>query len=99
MTGSFVRFVFGFSLTLVILTVGCSAQQTEEQAMANLRQMARDGRSLAEDYVAGVESRFAGRRAGLLAKLLRAKIRFDGRDYAGAAAILNTPDFRTRTKI
>src|SRR5688500_10539099 len=86
-----------FFLTLV--TTSCRAQQTEEQARANLRQMSRDGRAPSEDYVAGIESRFAGKRTGLLAKLLRAKIKFDNRDFFGAAALLNTDDFRSKTKV
>jgi soluble lytic murein transglycosylase len=98
MTASIARSVSALLLTLVVFTLGCSAQ-TEEQALANLRQMARDGRAVSEDYVAGIESRFSGRRAGLLAKLLRAKIKFDNKDFAGAAALLNTPDFRTKTRV
>ena len=86
-----------FFLTLV--TTSCEAQQTEEQALSNLRQMSRDGRAPSEDYVAGIESRFAGKRTGLLAKLLRAKIKFDNRDFFGAAALLNTDDFRSKTKV
>ena len=80
-------------------TVSCSAQQTEEQALANLRQMARDGRGPSEDYVAGIESRFAGKRTGSLAKLLHAKIKFDNKDFGGAAALLNSDEFRTKTKV
>ena len=86
-----------FLLTLV--TTSCEAQQTEEQALTNLRQMSRDGRAPSEDYVAGIESRFAGKRTGLLAKLLRAKIKFDNRDFVGAAALLNTDEFRSKTKV
>jgi len=90
------------ALTIVfslLCTVSCSAQMTEEQALANLRQMSRDGNAPSEDYVAGIESRFAGKRTGLLAKLLRAKIKFDNKDFAGAAALLNTDEFRTKTKV
>jgi soluble lytic murein transglycosylase len=93
------RVVFAFTFTLVLFFIGCSAQQTEEQALANLRQTARDGRVPAEDYIAGIESRFAGKRTGLLAKLLRAKVKFDNKDFAGAAALLNTDEFRTKTKV
>ncbi len=99
MKGSIVSVVSILIFGLALFTVGCSAQQTEEQALANLRQMARDGRAPSEDYVAGVESRFAGKRAGLLAKLLRAKIKFDSKDFAGAAALLNTDEYRTKTKV
>ena len=54
-----------------------------------LREMTRDGKLPPEDYVAGVESRFAGRKTGALAKLLHARIRLENNDFAGAAAILN----------
>ena len=87
--------IFVFAL----FTIGCSAQPTEEQTLANLRQMSRDGLTPTESYVASIESRFAGSRTGLLAKLLRAKIKFDNKDFAGAASLLNTEEFRTKTKI
>jgi predicted negative regulator of RcsB-dependent stress response len=61
--------------------------------------MSRDGRAPSEDYVAGIESRFSGKRTGSLAKLLHAKIKFDNRDFAGAAALLNSEEFRTKTKV
>lgn len=86
-------------LVSVFFTVGCEAQQTEEQALANLRQMMIDGRAPSEEYVGGIASRFAGKRTGALARLLQAKIRFDKKDFAGAAALLNSDEFRTRTKV
>ncbi|MEP7148890.1 MAG: hypothetical protein ABI857_08400, partial [Acidobacteriota bacterium] len=93
------RIVFAFIVTLTLFSIGCSAQQTEEQALANLRQLARGGQIPSDAYIAEIESRFAGKRTGLLAKLLRAKIKFDNKDFAGAAALLNTDDFRTKTKV
>lgn len=92
-------FISAIVFSLSLLTVSCSAQMTEEQALANLRSASRDGRAPSEDYVAGIESRFAGTRTGLLAKLLHAKIKFDNKDFAGAAALLNTDEFRTKTKV
>ena len=83
----------------VVFTVGCSAQPTEEQTLANLRQYSRDGLAPTDSYLANIESRFAGTRTGLLAKLLRAKMKFDNKDFAGAAALLNTDEFRTKTKV
>src|SRR5688500_2553428 len=85
-------------LLMVGLTVGCSAQ-TEDQALATLRQLTRSGIAPTEDLVASIENRFAGKRAGALAKLLRAKIRYDRKDFAGAAAILNSGEFEQRTKV
>ena len=84
---------------LVLLTVGCSAQQTEEQALQSLREMTRDGKLPPEDIVAGLESRFAGKKTGALAKLLHARIRFEQNDFAGAAAILNSDVFRKKTHV
>ena len=83
----------------VILTVGCSAQQTEEQALQSLREMTRDGKLPPEDVVAALESRFSGKKTGALAKLLHARIRFESGDYAGAAAILNSDVFRKKTSL
>jgi len=80
------------------LTVNCSAQ-TEDQALESLRQMTRDGKLPPEDYVANIESRFAGRKTGALAKLLHARIRFENNDFAGAAAILNSDVIGKLTKV
>lgn len=87
------------ALLLAVLTVACSAQQTEQQALESLRAMTRDGKLPDEGAVAQIESRFAGRRAGALAKLLRAKIRYDNKDFAGAASILKTDDIGKLTKL
>lgn len=84
---------------LVLLTIGCSAQQTEEQALRSLREMTRGGKLPAENVVADIENRFANTKTGALAKLLRARIRFENKDFAGAAAILDSDVFKKRTKI
>ncbi|MEP6945074.1 MAG: transglycosylase SLT domain-containing protein, partial [Acidobacteriota bacterium] len=83
----------------IFLTVGCSAQPTEEQALASLRQMTSTGKLPPESMVSDIETRFAGKRTGALAKLLHARIRFENNDFAGAAAILDTDIFRKKTKI
>lgn len=95
----FLSLLAGVILVSVFFTVGCSAQPSEAQTLATLRQMMASDNAPSETYVAGIESRFAGKRTGLLARLLRAKIKFDNKDYAGAAAILNTEDFRTKTNV
>ncbi len=82
-----------------LFTVACTAQQTEEQALESLRQMTKDGKLPTESTVASIESRFAGKRTGALAKLLRARVRSENGDHAGAAAILNSNEFRDRTKV
>ncbi len=82
-----------------ILYVGCTAQQTEEQALESLRQMTRDGKLPPEGLVANIESRFAGKRTGALAKLLRSRIKFENGDFAGAAELLNSDVFAKQTKL
>ncbi len=89
---------YPFLLTVLII-VGCSAQQTEEQALESLRQMTSNGKLPSEDFVANIEARFASRRTGALAKLLRARIRFENSDFAGAAAMLNSDVFSKRTRL
>ncbi|MDQ3221680.1 MAG: tetratricopeptide repeat protein, partial [Acidobacteriota bacterium] len=94
-----------FNITISILFIfalsaaACSAQQTEEQALQSLRQMTRDGQLPPESVIANIESRFAGKRTGVLAKLLRARIRFENSDFTGAAAILNSNDFQQKTNL
>jgi len=85
-------------LISVLFTVGCSAQ-TEEQALRSLREMTRDGSLPPEAVVASIESRFAGKPTGALAKLLHARIRFESGDFAGAAAMLRSDVFRRSTKV
>lgn len=91
---------FAFSVfILALLCAGCSAQQTEEQALESLRQMTKDGKLPPEGVVANIESRFAGKRTGALAKLLRARIKFENKDFAGAAEALNSDVFARQTKL
>jgi soluble lytic murein transglycosylase len=86
------------AFSIALLTVGCSAQ-TEDQALQSLRQMTADGKLPPESVVAGIESRFAGKRTGTLAKLLHARIRFENNDFAGAAALLNSDIFKGKTSL
>lgn len=90
--------VFVFALGFFIIS--CSAQtQNEQQALQSLREMTKDGKMPSEQFVQQIETRFANTRTGALAKLLRAKIRFDLGDFGGAADILNTDLFKQRTKL
>lgn len=95
--------IMKFSLTTLLFTVSlivaCSAQQTEEQALQSLRTMTSNGKLPAESFVADLETRFANKRTGSLAKLLRARIRLEQNDFTGAAAMLNSDVFRQRTKL
>ena len=99
MLDKFVSFFAGFVFVSVLFSVGCSAQQTEEQALESLRQLTKDGKLPPESVVANMESRLSGKRTGALAKLLRGRIRFETGDFAGAAAILNSNDFQQKTNL
>lgn len=84
---------------ICLTTVGCSAQRTEEQSLAALRELTKGGKLPAESVVEDIERRFSGTRTGTLAKLLRARIRFENKDFRGAAVVLNSDDFAKLTNI
>jgi soluble lytic murein transglycosylase len=86
-------------LFLALFTTNCAAQQTEEQALQSLRQMTKDGKLPPEPMVQQIESRFSRTRTGALAKLLRARIRFEANDFIGAAQILDSDVFRQKTNL
>jgi len=90
---------FTILLALAAFTLNCSAQPSEEQALRNLREMTRGGKLPPESVVADIETRFANKKTGALAKLLRARIKYEAGDYAGSAALLNSDVFAKRTKI
>ncbi|HTH52128.1 MAG TPA: transglycosylase SLT domain-containing protein [Pyrinomonadaceae bacterium] len=98
MTASRTVFPLALCLVVTVFAVGCTAQ-TEEQALENLRSLTRDGALPSENVVADLEKRFAGKRTGALARLVHARIRFEQGDYAGAASLLNTDVFRTKTRV
>ncbi len=86
-------------LATAALTIACSAQQTEEQALKSLRDITSTGKLPAEGVVADIAKRFEGKRTGALAKLLQARIKFDNKDFAGAAALLDSDVFKNKTKL
>ncbi len=84
---------------MTLFTANCQAQQTENQALRSLREMTRDGKLPPETAVQPIEARFSKTRTGALAKLLRARIRFEAGDFNGAAQILDSNIFRQKTKL
>jgi len=95
-------FLFAAAFLLVPLTTSCSAfvsQMSEEQAAQILRNLTKDGNLPSESVVLDIENRYSKTRTGALAKLLRARIRFENNDFAGAADILNSDAFRQKTKV
>ncbi|MCC6825701.1 MAG: transglycosylase SLT domain-containing protein [Acidobacteria bacterium] len=86
-------------ILLIILTLSCSGQQSEEQALARLREITSTGKMPPEAMIADIETRFANKRSGALARLLHAKMKLDANDPAGAAALLNSKIFNEKTKV
>lgn len=97
-----VIFVFVIALLLIPFTTSCSAivrPMVEDDALKVIRQLTKDGKLPPESAVTEIENRYANTRTGALAKLLRARIRFENNDFDGAAQILNTNVFREKTKL
>ncbi len=94
--------IFAFALLTVPLSTSCSAFVTpmsDDDALKTLRELTKNGKLPPEGVVAEIENRFSKTKAGALAKLLRARIRFENSDFEGAAQILNTNVFREKTKL
>jgi soluble lytic murein transglycosylase len=89
-----------FPLLLVALfTVACKAQPPESVALGTLRELSARGSFPPESVVADFEGRYAGTRAGALARLLRARIKFENGDPTGAAALLESDMFAKMTEL
>jgi soluble lytic murein transglycosylase len=98
----FTIFIFACGLLLIPLTTSCSAavrEMTEDDALKAIRQLTKDGKLPPESAVLEIENRYSKTLTGALAKLLRARIRFENNDYDGAAQILNSDVFREKTKL
>ena len=91
---------FGFIL-IPLNSTGCAAvgvrEMEQPDALKILRDLTKDGKLPSESVVLDIEKRFAGTKPGALARLLRARIRFENNDFAGAADILNTNVFKEKT--
>ena len=95
-------FLIVLSFVLVPFSTSCSAlvrQMSEDDALKALRQLTKDGKLPPENVVLEIENRFSKTKTGALAKLLRARIRFETNDFDGAANILNAGVFRQKTKL
>jgi len=84
--------VIGASLP-AFMTASCLTRpQTpaEIRALENLRTMTRGGVLPSEDTVARIESDFPRTKAAALARIVRARIKINAKDFAGAATLLDT---------
>lgn len=86
----------------LFLIGGChTLQQTSQelQARETLRSMTRGGVLPSEDAVARIESDFPRTTAGALARIVRARIKLNAKDFGGAASLLDTSVIRDYTVI
>lgn len=93
---------FSAAFLLIPFTTSCSAsvsQMSEEQAAQILRNLTKDGKFPVESIVLDIENRYAKTRTGALAKLLRARIKFENNDFNGAADVLNSDALRQKTNV
>ena len=84
------------------MTASClTRQQTpaELRALENLRAMTRGGVLPSEDVVARIESDYPRTKAAAMAKIVRARIKLNAKDYAGAAALLGDRVIRDQTNL
>ena len=65
--------IYSLIFLIAVYTVACSAQ-AGDASLDTLRKLTKDGKLPAESVVAGIETRYAGKKTGALAKLLRARI-------------------------
>lgn len=61
----------------------------EQKALDSLRSMTRNDVLPSEDVVTGIENQFPRTKAAALARILRARIKLNARDFAGAASLLD----------
>src|SRR5688572_27927516 len=84
------------------MSASCLTRQqhpAEQQALDTLRSMTRNDVLPSEDAVAKLETQFPRTKAAALARILRARIKLNARDFAGAATLLDTKLIAEQTSI
>lgn len=71
----------------------------EQKALDSLRSMTRNDVLPAEDGVVQIENQFPRTKAAGLARILRARIKLNVKDYAGAASLLDSTVIRDHTSL
>lgn len=69
----------------------------EQRALESLRNMTRGDVMPSEEAVAAIESQFPGTKTAALARILRARIKFNAKDFAGAADLLGARIIRDQS--
>jgi soluble lytic murein transglycosylase len=96
-----IAIVVGASVPTFLSASCITSQQTaaEVRALENLRAMTRGGVLPAEDAVARIESDYPRSKAAGLARLVRARIKLNNHDFAGAATLLDAAVIRDYTAL
>jgi len=71
----------------------------EQKALDTLRSMTRNDVLPSEDVVTGIENQFPGTKAAGLARILRARIKINAKDFASAASLLDARVIRDQTSL
>jgi len=85
--------VIGLASLPYLMTASCVTRpQTpgEQKALDTMRSMTRNDVLPSEDVVAGIENQYPRTKAAALARILRARIKLNARDFNGAASLLDT---------
>ena len=85
-----------------LMSASCRTRQqpaAEQKALETLRSMTRNDVLPAEDAVLGIENEFPNSKAAALARILRARIRINAKDFAGAASLLDTKLIAEQTSL
>lgn len=93
--------VAGASFPFLMSASCLTRQQTsaEQNALVNLRSMTRGNVLPAEDAVAAIEAQFPKTKTAALARILRARIKLNAKDYAGAAQLLDSAVIRDQSSL
>ena len=76
-----------------LMSASCRTRQqapAEQKALESLRTMTRNDVLPAENVVAGIENQFPNTKTAALARILRARIKSNAKDYTGAASLLDS---------
>ena len=85
--------VIGLASLPYLMSASCVTRpQTpgEQKALDTMRAMTRNDVLPSEDVVAGIENQFPRTKAAALARILRARIKLNAREFSGAASVLDT---------
>lgn len=94
--------VVGLASLPYLMSASCVTRpQTlaEQKALESLRSMTRNDVLPSEDVVTGIENQFPRTKTAALARILRARIKLNARDFAGAAALLDAKIISDHTSV